>query len=65
MREGDKGMLFSEENVKLCLVAKVMSHRKTNADSFWVVMKNIWKVHDNTRIEFDGSNIYVILEYGG
>lgn len=45
----DKGKLFSNKNVKLCLVAKEMSQRKVNSNSF--SSGAIWKSHDCTRIE--------------
>lgn len=56
----DKESFFSVENIKLCLVAKVLSHRRVNVESFRSVMKTIWKSNDKTRIETAGSNVFVI-----
>lgn len=60
VRVNDKGSLFSSENIKLCVVAKVITNKKINPDAFRSVMKAVWKVHDQTRIELAGENIFVI-----
>lgn len=60
VRENDKYRLFSSENVSLCVVAKVITIKKVNLDAFRSVMKAVWKVHDQTRIELAGENIFVV-----
>lgn len=56
----DTGICFSPDDVKLCLVAKVLSNRKINFESFKYAMKTIWRVNESTRIEVASSNVFVI-----
>lgn len=60
LRDKEKESLLSLDNVKLCIVAKVMLQKKINTDAFRAVMISIWKIHNATRIENAGDNVFVI-----
>lgn len=60
VNEGDQARLFSPEEISLCLVAKVITNKKVNPDTFKSFMKSIWKAHEQTRIELAGDNVFVV-----
>lgn len=56
----DDNVFFSAEDIDLCLVAKVITSKQVNCDAFRSVMKGAWRVHQGTRIELAGINIFFI-----
>lgn len=58
--EEAKNLLFSKEDVDLCLVAKLISSKRANVDAFRNVMRSVWKVHQQTKIEAARENVFAI-----
>ncbi|XP_022149484.1 uncharacterized protein LOC111017902 [Momordica charantia] len=58
----DRGKpILTADNVKLCVVAKLHTSKRISAEAIRSVMKSVWRVHNSTRFEPLGMNIYVIL----
>lgn len=53
-------LLFSKEEIDLCLVTKVLTSKRVNCEAFKNVMKSVWKVHHNTRFEPAGENVFCV-----
>lgn len=51
---------LNAENLHLGIVAKVIMNKQVNSDAFGAVMKNIWRVHNSTRIDTAGENVFLI-----
>lgn len=47
-------------NLHLNVVAKVLINKQVYSDAFRAVMKNMWRVHNGTRIEIAKDNIFLI-----
>lgn len=56
----EKDLLLSSSNIQLCVVAKIMMAKKVNAEAFKAVMLSIWKVHNSTKIQLAGDNVFFI-----
>ncbi|MDO7987412.1 DUF4283 domain-containing protein [Sweet potato little leaf phytoplasma] len=57
----DNKLLFSAEEIDLCLTVKLISNKMANNDALESAMKNVWRVNHNTRIEPAGDNVLFIL----
>lgn len=53
--------IMTSENVQLCTVGKIHTNKRISVEAFKSVMKSVWNVHDSTRIETIGMNIFVFL----
>ncbi|XP_022158119.1 uncharacterized protein LOC111024676, partial [Momordica charantia] len=52
--------ILTAENIQLCGVGKLHTSKRISAKALASVMKQVWKIHESTRIEAAGLNIYVI-----
>lgn len=56
----EQSELMLEENIGLCVVGKVCTSKKINVEVSRTVMRDIWGMHINTRIELAGFNLFVL-----
>ncbi|XP_022156711.1 uncharacterized protein LOC111023555 [Momordica charantia] len=52
--------ILTVDNIQLCAVGKLHPSKRITVEAFASVMKQVWKIHNSTRIETAGLNIYVI-----
>lgn len=56
----DGDVFFSNEDIDLCLVTKVISSKRANCDAFRSVMRSVWRVHHNTIFVSAGNNVFFL-----